>query len=217
MENNIRFCVGIDVDKSSFKASLNVSENNLVKVKASRTFNNGEQRFVALLDWLAKDIKNDELSVCLVMEATGVYHEHLAYFLYHQGKQVHIVLPTKAKRYLQSLGYRSKNDKIDAQGLAVMGLQQTLKVWKPCSTQIYTLRSLTRQLEALQNSRTSRTVFNNELEEVTYSAFSSEIVTKSLKSLIGSVEEQIKLAKEEIEKIIMDDPSFDLTNIKIFI
>ena len=111
----------------------------------------------------------------------------------------------KPKDTCKASRYRSKNDKIDAQGLAVMGLQQTFKAWQPCSTQIYTLRSLTRQLEALQNSKT---VFNNELEAATYSAFSSEIVTKSLQSLIGSVEEQIRFAKKEIERIITDDPVF---------
>ena len=58
------------------------------------------------------------------MEATGVYHEYLAWHLYEQNYLVHIILPLRAKRYMQSLGLKSKNDKIDAHGLADMAMQQ---------------------------------------------------------------------------------------------
>jgi len=64
------------------------------------------------------------------MEATGSYHERLAYHLCDHANEVHIVLPLKSKRYLQSLGIRNKTDQIDAKALAMMGLEQTLEVWE---------------------------------------------------------------------------------------
>ena len=51
------------------------------------------------------------------MEATGVYHEKLAISLTEQGKEVVVVLPDKVRRYMQSLGIKTKNDRVDARGL----------------------------------------------------------------------------------------------------
>jgi hypothetical protein len=49
---------------------------------------------------------------------------------------------------------RSKNDKIDAQGLSRLGLEQQLPVWKPLSKNLYQLRLLTRRHQRLQELKT---------------------------------------------------------------
>jgi hypothetical protein len=49
-----------------------------------------------------------------------VYDENLAWYLPEQKLSVCILVPSKAKKYLQSLGNKSKNDKIDSQGLVKM-------------------------------------------------------------------------------------------------
>ncbi|NLU40402.1 MAG: IS110 family transposase, partial [Bacteroidales bacterium] len=56
---------------------------------------------------------------------------------------VFVVVPNKARKYLQSLGHKSKNDKIDATGLACMCLQNKFEPWKPISKFYYELRLLT--------------------------------------------------------------------------
>lgn len=66
-----------------------------------------------------------DLSVRYVMESTGVYHESIAWFLVQKDLAVSVILPNKAKHYLKSIGNKSKNDKIDARGLAQMGLDRT--------------------------------------------------------------------------------------------
>lgn len=123
-EKNLR-CQNLDVDVS--KDSLEVVFSTLdldrrVKVKASRTFANTPAGFKQLQRWLETK-RCAQVELRILMEATGVYYEQLAWFLSQQGYQVSVVLPTKAKRYLQALGNRSKNDKIDAKGLAQMGLR----------------------------------------------------------------------------------------------
>jgi transposase len=65
------------------------------------------------------------VELCFTMEATGVYYENLAWHLHQQDRQVSVVLANLAKKYLQSLGYKSKNDKIDAKGLAQMGRKES--------------------------------------------------------------------------------------------
>jgi transposase len=73
--------------------------------------------------------KDPELMVHFTMEATGVYYEGLAFFLYEKEYALHVVLPNYAKKYAESLGIKSKTDKLDAKALAQMGLERELRLW----------------------------------------------------------------------------------------
>lgn len=97
------YCIGIDVDKTSFKTSLMVRMDQSYQIKASRTFGNTTSGYRDLIIWVEKHIKDSKTGVSFVMEATGVYHEHLAFYLHGKGQKVHVVLATKARRYIQSL------------------------------------------------------------------------------------------------------------------
>jgi len=59
------------------------------------------------------------------------------------------ILPNKSKRYMQSLGLKSKNDKIDAKGLSRMAAEQRLERWVAPREVIVELRSITRHPEGL--------------------------------------------------------------------
>lgn len=203
MNKVIAYCIGMDVDKNTFKACLIARlVSGQILVKASKTFNNNETGFKELLEWVEKHYKQTDTHRSFLMEATGVYHEHLAYFLHQQNQRVHIVLANKAKNYMKSLGIRSKNDKIDAQGLATMGVQQHLEDWKPISDKLYSLRSITRHAEALQHSKT---IFSNQLEAASHSAFSDKFVIKTLKSIIKKIDKEILACRKKIENCITDD------------
>jgi transposase len=205
METPPIYCVGIDIDKTTFKACLVSREKDADRVKASRTFPNSPKGFGELSVWVGKQTKGKSADTRFVMEATGVYHEHLAFHLHGKGWRVHVVLATKAKRYMQSLGIKSKNDKIDAQGLAMMGLQHGLSIWTPCSENIYALRSLTRQMEVLQEARTG---FLNQLEAASHSAFVSKSVTKTIRAIIRNFDRQIARCKKAVEDLVGEDPLF---------
>ncbi len=45
------------------------------------------------------------------MEATGVYHKLLAYYLDEQGLEVSIILPNKISNYARSLDVKTVTDK----------------------------------------------------------------------------------------------------------
>jgi transposase len=201
----VHYTLGLDLDKASLKACLKVKEaSSKSLVKATKTFSNTFQGFKELDQWIKKHKKFVDSPLKIIMEATGVYHEHLAWHLYQLNYQVHIILPLRAKRYMQSLGIKSKNDKIDAQGLADMCLQQELKPWKPCSKNLLLLRSLTRQLEMLQESRT---IFRNQMESATHLAVCDKMVTTNLKSLIRKIEKDIDKLKERIVQFVKEDPA----------
>lgn len=51
-------------------------------------------------------------------------------------------------------GVKSKNDKIDAQGLAQMGAEKSLELWEPIGEFYYSLRLLSREIENLQEQKT---------------------------------------------------------------
>lgn len=56
-------------------------------------------------------------------EATGIYHESVCHFLHDKAYSVAVLLPSQTKAYAKSLNAKSKNDKADAQILALMGLE----------------------------------------------------------------------------------------------
>jgi transposase len=105
---------------------------------------------------------------------------------------------------MRSLGIKSKDDKIDAKGLAVMAAQQTLKLWVPLSDQIYKLRQLTRFYQQLQDTRTT---LRNQLQTMAYARIENDTVTLGLKKIIAEVEAQIKQATSAIEEALRKDPA----------
>src|SRR5687768_16405278 len=157
----IKYSLGIDISMKIFHVCLSVIDSNQqVKVKASRKLNNTAAGFKELYDWIEKHYNQKDIPLQIVMEATGVYYEQCAMYLFKKGFTVSIVLPNKSKKYLQSTGLKSKNDKIDAKGLAQMGAQQRLEAWQPMNEFFYILRALTRHHESLQNLKTN---LNNQL------------------------------------------------------
>ena len=79
---NLKYSVGIDVSKKDFHCCLSaIDTEQCVKVKASHKFSNSKAGFKLFMDWLKRNLK-DPIPVFCVMEATGVYHEQLARWLW---------------------------------------------------------------------------------------------------------------------------------------
>ncbi|SFE95958.1 IS110 family transposase [Spirosoma endophyticum] len=104
MKTLLRYCAGLDVSKDSLQVCLAVIDSDgRVVVKASTKVANKASSFSALLKWVGGHCKQN-LPLRYVMEATGVYHEQIAWFLYQHEQTVSVILPTKAHHYLRSLG-----------------------------------------------------------------------------------------------------------------
>ena len=151
-EQIFKYSVGCDISKDTFNVCiLEVSQDMQSKVKASHKFKNETKGFKEFETWVKKHKKHD-VQTGFYMEATGVYYENLAWYLFEQEYSVYVLLPYKTKHYLKSIGIKSKNDKIDAQGLARMGSEQKHNPWRPHSKSIYALRALTRQHESVDQT-----------------------------------------------------------------
>ena len=200
----IKYALGIDVSMKSFNVCLSsIDVLQQVKVKSSSSFANNSKGFKSLHQWIEKHYKQKDVPLIISLEATGVYHEQCAMYLFKGGYNVAVVLPNKAKKYLQAIGLRSKNDKIDAQGLSRMAAEQSLELWQPMSDFFYCLRSLTRQQQSLQELKTS---LSNQLHAHEHSVIEVKEVVNQLKQLIIKIDKQIQAIHDAIERHLNSDP-----------
>jgi transposase len=153
------------------------------------------------MDWLKKHQK-EAIPLVVNMEATGIYYESCALFLDQHGLSVSVVLPNKAKKYLAAIGLKSKNDSIDAKGLAQMGAEQSLKQWQPMGGFFYTLRQMTRQHESLQEQKT---IIKNQLHALEFGMYRNEMVEKQLSDLIDLIDSQIEALDVAIKAHLDND------------
>jgi transposase len=136
------------------------------------------------------------------MEATGVYHEGLAYFLYGLGFKVHVVLPNYSKKYAQSLGRKSKTEKLDARTLAQMGLEREQLLWQPVSPALLGLKQLTRERDALVRIRTTAA---NHLHAYSYQGKPNQEAISRTQNHIAFLDKQIKEIEKAVTRFVDND------------
>jgi len=197
----LKLTVGIDVSKDDCKCNLSkLTSEFTVKVIASKTFLNTEKDLQELLKWIAKHtVEYGPVRTGVVLEASGVYHERFALGLQQAGHRVSVVLANKAKKYMQSLGIKTKNDHIDAKGLAQMGCEQHLEEWSPLSPFFHKLRTYTRLHEDIQQKRTDTA---NQLHALKHSATEMREAVKILEKLIEVFDKELDKIKILIKKHI---------------
>lgn len=199
----VKYSLGIDISSGTFDSNLSVIDSDQnVKVIASHKFANTQNGFAECHKWVTKHWKQKDIRLVVTMEATGVYYENCALFLFKKGYTVAVVLPNKAKKYLQSTGLKSKNDKIDAKGLARMGAEQSLRFWEPMTEFFYQLREFTRQHQSLQEHRT---ILLNQIHANENGMFLNNMVMRQLKSLVAVVDKQIEATETAIEKHVASE------------
>lgn len=198
-----RFNAGIDFSYKKFDVKLAANyEDNTRKVIGSRKFENNEKGFKDLVVWIKDKCKEKGAEVRISGEATGVYHERCAHYLYAQDYYVTIAVPSQVNAYKKSCGYKSKDDNIDATALAFMGLEKNLSKWEPMNSFYYELRSLTRHYQSVQEMET---VLRNQLHAEQVGMFTSKAVEKQLKAALKLFDSQAELLKEAIEEKINSD------------
>ena len=114
---NLKYAVGLDVSSKKIDACMSIiDEKQRVVVKSSTQITNTRKGFENLVQWIIKH-KKEDIPVVICMEATGIYHENCALYLFERNYRVSIILPNKAKKYLEAIGLKSKNDSIDAKSM----------------------------------------------------------------------------------------------------
>jgi transposase len=182
--------IGIDVSKAKLDCAW-LRQDNKLKTKV---FANQQTGWKELLDWAKTQTNAETSELQFVMEATGIYHENLATWLYDNGAIVSIVNPAQVKYYAQSLGNRSKNDKKDSIVLARFGLKEQPAPWQPAPQELRVLKALLTRLDAVEKDLQRK---HNRQEKA--------LVSDTPLQVLASIEQMIKHLETEqqaLEKLI---------------
>lgn len=193
--------IGIDVSKDKLDC-LWLRDRATGKVK-TKVFNNRSDHHKALLEWATKNLGVSIEEILFVMEATGIYHEALAYALYDAGAQVAVVNPARIRDYAKALGTRTKNDTQDSRVIAHYGATQQPALWQPEAPAVRELKALLARLEAVEKDAQREA---NRLEKATFSRASDDVIDS-----IGNMLTVLTAEKKRLEQLIDDHISRDPT------
>jgi len=117
----VKQVAGIDVAQKELVVCIGRMYDDLtLELYSHKTFPNHEKGFMAFVLWVKK-LAVEEVPVRFVMEATGVYHESLAYFLEGKGYEASIVLPNKISNYSRTLEVKTVTDKTASEAITRFG------------------------------------------------------------------------------------------------
>lgn len=188
------FEIGIDVSKTKLDC-LWLREPDTGKVKTKK-FDNHTKGHQHLMQWLLKAIKAESEQIRVTMEATGVYHEHLAYQLFQKGFHVCVVNPARPADFAKGMGNTHKTDLRDSYILALFGHRMKPEPWQPESQEIRELKALLARLDALEEDIQRE---RNRQEKASISG-ASQRVMQSLSTVI----ELLSQEKAKLERDIDD-------------
>lgn len=202
MKKILRQVVGIDVAQKELVVSLGRLWDDLsIDIHANKTFQNGPKGFMELITW-TNGLTEQQALTRYVMEATGVYHESLAYFLAEKGHLISVVLPNKISNYFRTLEVKTITDKTCAQAITRFGLERSLDDWKRPSGVFKKMRQLTRERDQVIQHRT---MAKNQLHAEQSEAEPNKNSVARLKKQIQFFTKQEQEIKAEIEALIKQD------------
>lgn len=194
------YSLGIDIAKDEFTACLQAYRltEQTHQVVARASFDNTGSGFAGCMKWVTSHT-GQAAPLRVTMEATGVYYEGLALHIQQNHPEVHlaVVLPSSSKKYIKSRGLRSKTEKIDAYGLALMGAERRLEAWGGIDTFWHRLRAMIRTRTELMDQRTA---LRNRLHALRHSAVDTEQASEALTECIQALTQQINTLYRRICK-----------------
>lgn len=184
MKKVIKQVLGIDVAQKELVVCLGrIYDNWIPQLYAHKTFSNTTKGFLALTEWV-KGLTDSDIAIRYVLEATGVYHESLAYYLTDQGLEVSVVLPNKISNYARSLTIKTITDKTASEAITMFGLERVLDVWKKPLPIYKVLRQLTRERNQVILERTmAKNQLHAEQTEAVPNSSSTERILKRIEFL----------------------------------
>lgn len=186
----VKQVAGIDVAQDELVVQLGrMYDDWTPELYASKNFPNTKKGFEAFVAWVNK-LTEAEVAVRYAMEATGVYHESLAYYLDETGYEVSIILPNKISNYARTLDIKTVTDKTASEAIARFGLERKLEQWSRPKGVFKNLRQLTRERSQLVEMKT---ICKNQLH-------AEQAEAQPHKKSIARVKKRIEiLAKQEKE------------------
>lgn len=195
--------LGLDVSKDKVAACFSQQEpDKPFRILSNKSFATNAAGLKQLHLWSERQ-RQPPLELHVSMEATGVYYEHLAYFLLSRKYRVSVLLPNRTAAYAKSLAYKSKDDKVDAQKLAQLALERLLPAWEPPSEAMLKIKRLCRERSQLKDEKT---VFSNRLHARKHSHDPEKSGIRRTEQSLKFLKKQIKGAEKDIKSAVSADP-----------
>jgi transposase len=202
MKKTVKQVVGIDVAQDELVVCLGKMVDDLShELFANKTFINNSKGFALLQAWVNK-MTDPSVGIRYVMEATGVYHEKLAYYLSDNTCTLSIVLPSKISNYFRSLNVKTITDKTASEAIARFGLERNLDDWMRPQPVYKKLRQLTRERDQLVEERT---MVKNQLHAEKAEAQPNASSLQRIKKRIALLEKQEQEVNQEIKTLVSQD------------
>ncbi len=183
--------LGIDISKLKFDVALIVAG----KIKKTHIFKNAPEGYQALTNWL---LKQSLTPVAACMEATGVYGDALATYLYDQGHVVSVVNPAQIKSFGGAQLTRAKTDKADAKLIAQFYQQMCPSHWTPTPQHVRELQALVQRLASLAQM---------EGQEQNRMDTAAAVIRPSIEAVLTTIGTEIKTVKALIHDHIDSHPA----------
>lgn len=191
--------VGIDVSKAKFDIAWINKTNDKAKTKQ---FSNDKKGFSVFAKWITKQSKQQAKDTLIVMEATGVYHENLAYALHKLNFNIAVINPAYSKQFSGAMGNHNKTDKQDAIMLAKYAIMTNPQLWQPDSDEVRYLKRLIARLEALEKDKQRECNRLEKLKAIEHDEFLLESITE----MIDNLDTAIAKVQEKIDTHINNHP-----------
>lgn len=202
MSEPLKQTAGIDVAKDELVVSLaRMQQDTRVEVFACKTFSNNQAGFGALVSWAGK-LTGNHLKVHYLMEATGIYHEALAYYLSEHELSVSVVLPNKISHYSKTLDIKTVTDKTASQAIARFGLANQPEIWQKPKAIFRILRQLTRERDQII---AERTLLKNQLHAELSGAHPYERSLGRIRARIEMLDQHELEIRQEITAMVSQD------------
>lgn len=202
MKKIVKQVLGIDVAQKELVVCLGrMYDDWSPELYGYKTFANTKKGFEAMALWIKKQTEQT-LPVRYVMEATGVYHESLAYFLEERGYEVSVVLPNKISNYFRTLEVKTITDKTACEAIAQFGLERKLDNWKGPKEIFRNLKQLTRERDQIVEERT---MAKNQLHAEQTEAFPNKKSVARINARIKLLNKQEVEIKAEIAALIKQE------------
>jgi transposase len=183
MEDKINYC-GIDVSNETLDLYYKNKEGILQHLQIPNT-----------VTGFRKMLKEAGSKTQYVMEATGVYHLNLIFFLQEKNIGFSVVNALQIKRYIQMHLERNKSDKKDAKRIYEYGVERQPELYKMPDTAYFECRSLNNSIHDLTKEITK---FTNQLHSLKKCPFDGKSIEKSFLKIIKKLQEE----KQHLEEIL---------------
>lgn len=158
----------------------------------------------ALIQWSEAQCQAPHSEICIVMEASAVYHVQAAAYLSLAGLKVLICNPGRSADFVRSQNQLNKNDRLDAGALQRYGSTlQNVHFFQPDPPEISELKALLGLLDQLERDIQR---WQNRLEKARYQ-YPKSAVSRSIKRQIGNVQREQRRTQKAIHVLIRSHAS----------